>query len=569
MAADADLLIEVGPGRVLSRLAARIAPDVPVVALDTDGPSLSGVLSAAAAAYVLGATVRHDRLFADRFTRPLPLDKEFRFFASPCESVPADLVPARAAEAPVARQAGPGSEHGSSGATAPVPAGNSLEILQRLAAERAELPLEAVRADSHPLDELHLSSISVGQIMNQAARELGVSAPLVTSHFATSTLADLAQMLDELASTELPGDADAARPPEGVAPWVRAFSVELVTEPRGRRAAADAEGEWTVFAPFGHPLGEELGRALRAARLGDGVLLCLPADCGEEHVGLMLDAAQAALAHPGPCRFVAVQDQRGAAGLAKTLHLEAPAVPVTVIVLPLSPGSPLSAGLADAIVADVAATAGFSEVHYDEAGTRRVPVLRLVTDLANGAADLPLGASEVLLVTGGGKGITAECALALAKETGASVGLLGRSDPAVDAELAINLDRMRAAGVTYRYVRADVTSASEVQAAVSEISAVLGPVTAVLHGAGLNHPVPVADLDDAAFRRTLAPKIDGLVAVLAAVDPASLKLLVTFGSIIGRAGLRGQADYATANDWLTGLTRDLAAHAPAVPLRGA
>ncbi|MEO7262048.1 MAG: polyketide synthase dehydratase domain-containing protein, partial [Jatrophihabitantaceae bacterium] len=34
----------------------------------------------------------------------------------------------------------------------------------------------------------------------------------------------------------------------------------------------------------------------------------------------------------------------------------------------------------------------------------------------------------------------------------------------------------------------------------------------------------------------------------------SLRLLVTFGSIIGRAGLRGEADYATANDWLTDLT---------------
>jgi enediyne polyketide synthase len=43
--------------------------------------------------------------------------------------------------------------------------------------------------------------------------------------------------------------------------------------------------------------------------------------------------------------------------------------------------------------------------------------------------------------------------------------------------------------------------------------------------------------------------------VLAATDPAALKLLVTFGSIIGRAGLRGEAHYSTANDWLTDLTR--------------
>ncbi|MFD7659220.1 polyketide synthase dehydratase domain-containing protein, partial [Actinosynnema sp. NPDC059797] len=56
------------------------------------------------------------------------------------------------------------------------------------------------------------------------------------------------------------------------------------------------------------------------------------------------------------------------------------------------------------------------------------------------------------------------------------------------------------------------------------------------------------------FRATLAPKVAGLEAVLSAVDADRVKLLITFGSIIGRAGLRGEAHYSTANDWLTELT---------------
>src|SRR5262249_26957851 len=63
-------------------------------------------------------------------------------------------------------------------------------------------------------------------------------------------------------------------------------------------------------------------------------------------------------------------------------------------------------------------------------------------------------------------------------------------------------------------------------------------------------------LDEELFRKTLAPKIDGLRAVLDAVDPEKVKLLITFGSIIGRAGLRGEAHYSTANDWMTELTVD-------------
>ncbi len=356
LAADVDLLIEVGPGRVLGGLAAGIAPEVPAISLDTDATSLAGLLSTVAAAYVLGAPVQHDRLFGDRFTRPLPLDKEFRFFASPCESVPADSV-VPYVPGPAALEARAGSEQQApprDGQDAP----SALDILRRLAAERAELPVETVRPDSHPLDELHLSSITIGQVMNQAAKELGVSAPMVASNFATSTLADLAQSLDELLSTALPGDVHPDLPPEGVAPWVRAFSVELVDQPEQARAAALTEGEWQVFASPGHPLAPALARDLRAAHLGDGVLLCLPDECGAEHIGLMLQAARAALTHDRTCRFVTVHGERGAAGLAKTLHLEAPGVPTSVITLPLPAGLSAErvASLADAIVADVAAT---------------------------------------------------------------------------------------------------------------------------------------------------------------------------------------------------------------------
>jgi enediyne polyketide synthase len=215
---------------------------------------------------------------------------------------------------------------------------------------------------------------------------------------------------------------------------------------------------------------------------------------------------------------------------------------------------------AAAIAADVAATTGFSEVRYDGAGQRRVPVLRPVTGRRAGPP--PLAAADVLLATGGGKGITAECALALATESGTAIGMVGRADPAADQELAANLARMDAAGVRYHYVQADVTSADDMRTAVKEIEGGLGPVTALLHGAGRNQPALLRDLTEEDFLLTLAPKVTGLKLTLAALDPAALKLLVTFGSIIGRAGLRGQADYATANDWLTGLTLDFQARYP-------
>lgn len=557
LASEVDLLVEVGPGRVLRGLAAEIAPTVPTVSLESDSASLIGLFAAVAAAFTLGAPVRHAELFRDRFTRPLPLDKEFSFFASPTElSAEGEFVlAALPAERPVS--AAPPVAVAAATATATEPAGNSLEVLLRLAADRAELPLAAVGPDMNPLDELHLSSITVGQIMNQAAQELGFTAPLVTSAFATSTLAELAALLDELAETGGDGE-EPGRIAPGVAPWVRAFEVELVPTPAPPSRSSDTGGDWQVFASERHPLADTLHRALGAAGLGGGVLLCLPRDCGADHAALMLAAARAALteAGAGTGRFVAVGDRRGAAGLAKTLHLEAPGITTTLVTLPLPDdlSAERAAELSALITADVAGTVGFAEVSHGPDGVRRVPVLRPRPTFDPAAGRPPLGGADVLLVTGGGKGITAECALELALETGAAIGLLGRSDPARDPELAANLARMTQAGVTFHYARADVTSADEVKAAVDEIRTALGPVSAVLHGAGRNEPHALANLDESSFRRTLATKITGLETVLAAVDPSSLRLLVTFGSIIGRAGLRGEADYATANDWLTDLT---------------
>jgi enediyne polyketide synthase len=567
MAGEADLFIEVGPGRILRGLAAETAPAVPAISIEADSNSLAGLFNAVGAAYALGAPLRAEALFRDRYTRPLPLDKEFRFLASPCESAPeADFAVGEQVAA--AQPAGPGApdQGPRSDAAAPAQARDSLEVLRRLAAERAELPIEAVDADSNPIDELHLSSITVGQIVNQAARELGLEGVIANTAFATSTLAEIAQSLNELGQTAQSGDGARASV-AGAGPWVRAFDVALVPAAAGAAAGPAGRGRWELFAPSPHPLAQPLLDALRGADLGDGVLLCLPGEAGDEHVPLMLAAARAALALTGEARFVAVGGRKGAAGLAKTLRLEAPNVATTVVILP----EELMAGTVDETVAriraDVAATAEFSEVHYDRAGERAVPVLRPLPradreDPAVAVAGGSLTGDDVLLVTGGGKGITAESALALARATGASVGILGRSDPAADAELALNLERLRKASVRFHYAQADVTAPDQVRAAVAEISGALGPVTAVLHGSGRNEPQKLEHLSESSFRATLAPKIAGLQAVLAATDPGSLKLLISFASIIGRAGLRGEADYATANDWLTDLTKRVGAGNP-------
>ena len=181
-------------------------------------------------------------------------------------------------------------------------------------------------------------------------------------------------------------------------------------------------------------------------------------------------------------------------------------------------------------------------------GTRHGPAAAPATRLGGQPTAWPRWrAQDVLLVTGGGKGITAECALALAaRPPGQRSRCWAAPTPADDQELAANLARMAAAGVTVRYVRADITDPRQMsRPRSSEVAHDAGAGTAMLHGAGRNEPAALASLDrgrpcGTRWRR----RSTGLGTVLAAVDPAGCGYSSRFGSIIGRAGLRGEADYA-------------------------
>jgi enediyne polyketide synthase len=160
----------------------------------------------------------------------------------------------------------------------------------------------------------------------------------------------------------------------------------------------------------------------------------------------------------------------------------------------------------------------------------------------------------VLVVTGGARGITAECALRLTRESGARLAIFGLSQPAADGEIVSNLKRMKAADVNFRYYSVDVTDAAATRDAIRKVESDLGPVTAILHGAARNVPCLIENLDSPAFSATLAPKIRGAQNLLAAINPDRLRLFIAFSSIIARTGLPGEAHYGLANEWLTRLT---------------
>ncbi|HEX7737845.1 MAG TPA: SDR family NAD(P)-dependent oxidoreductase, partial [Ktedonobacteraceae bacterium] len=495
-----DLWFEVGPGRVLSGLA-RECSSIPAFALDVDGPSSRGLCQAIGAAFAAGVPLRLELLTEGRFSRPFDLNWQPRFLANPCEQAPLPETevhatspePSAGLPVPVLAEESRQSEEGSSPSVAvgtpQTETISILELLRQLVAERTELPRQAVDDHHRMLNDLHLNSITVGQIVSEAARSLGLLPPTALTEYADATLAEIAQALTELKQTggtlEL---EERMKMPSGVDTWIRAFQVGLLETPNLAPApeANESHSTWKILAPRDYPLAEALRAACPRLSRG-GVLVCLPPQADTEQVALLLYGAQEILKSTEPSCFVLVHHGKGGGGVARTLALEAPKHTICVVDVP--PTHPHAVAWT---LAEIQAAQGYSEAVYTERGQRRVRVLQHVPLSSEQIAPLALGPNDVLLVTGGGKGIAAECAFALARETGVRLALLGRSQPARDNELAENLQRFSKAEITFRYVKADVTSAAEVEAALGEIENAMGSITALLHGAGTNTPRPLS-----------------------------------------------------------------------------
>ena len=501
---EADLLIEVGPGRVLTNLASFAS--VPVVSSDR-------VLDAVAAAWNAGADIDLDALFANRFARPFDLETRPSFIVSPTER-----FRSAAAEPPLSISEAAASLPQVKAAThaAAVQTGS----LRELVAKHVELPLDLVQPTSKLLSDLHLSSITVTRLLADAARAMGVPPLADPTSFANATIEEATAALEALRGVEAPPPEP--RLPEGIANWVRAFRIDTVPAKIGSRRRA-SESNWRV-------LGEWPSDRLPK---GNGTIAVLPKDDADACVDILLQCRDVT------DRLVIVQQAPCGSGFARTLFLEKPNVSVRIV--------NVARFDADAIIAEAEANGDFCEAFYGEDGIRREPrvVLAKVEDRHS-----CLSNEDVLLVTGGGKGIGFETALHLAKTSGARLILLGRSKD--DEELRANFARLDAANVKYEYVAADVTKTLPR----------FENVTAILHAAGTNAPALLDALDKEQFRAALAPKLDGFRNVLAAVDADSLKLVITLGSVIARTGMRGEAHYALANEWLARATEEFGAAHP-------
>jgi NAD(P)-dependent dehydrogenase (short-subunit alcohol dehydrogenase family)/acyl carrier protein len=288
------------------------------------------------------------------------------------------------------------------------------------------------------------------------------------------------------------------------------------------------------------------------------------------------------------------------AGMVKTAAKEWTGV--RTLALDLSPSWTAAPAIADAVLRELV-TDGPTEIGLEE--TARHGLQLVAESVGEGEASIGLG--DVVVVTGGARGVTAEAALALARRVKPTLVLLGRSEPpksepawlaGIEDEAAIKqailqhefdasakpspvalkaaydrrmaerairrtLEQLVSTGADTEYRQVDVRDERDVRKAIADVRARLGPIRGLVHGAGVLEDRRIEDKTPRQFETVFETKVQGLNSLLAAVEPGELKSVVLFSSVSGRFGNSGQIDYAMANEVLNKAAQRLAVQLPA------
>ncbi|XXX78507.1 SDR family NAD(P)-dependent oxidoreductase [Sorangium sp. So ce134] len=516
------------------------------------------------------------------------------------------------------------------GASAAAPAASEVErVVMAVVAETTGYPAEMLGLQMELESDLGIDSIKRVEILS-AVRDRTPGLSEVDAS-ALAQLRTLGQVVDHLRASLGPAAAGAPEKPAEVpaAAHLGRWTLVEALAPAAGLAMPGLFDAGAVVVTGHDAIGPALAAALAARGIAAEYAAAVPRGArGAVFLGGLRDAATAddALAvhreaflaaqaiAAQPALFVTVQDTGGDFGLAgsdrawvgglpglvKTAALEWAEASCRAI--DVERGGRPAAEIAEAIAAELLSGGVELEIGLRADGRRTTP--RSVRQDAQ-PGPLPLGPSDVVVASGGARGVTAATLIALARATRARFALLGRSaieeDPVAcrgvggeaalkaalvkaaasagqkatpaeigrqvakilaSREVRATLDAIRAAGGEALYVPADVNDPRAVAAALEQVRGAFGPVTAIVHGAGVLADKLIAEKTVEQLERVFRTKVDGLRALLGATEGDPLKAIVLFSSIAARSGNKGQCDYAMANEVLNKVAAAEAARRP-------
>ena len=239
------------------------------------------------------------------------------------------------------------------------------------------------------------------------------------------------------------------------------------------------------------------------------------------------------------------------ASFAASLHLERPKLKIRVLEF----DHRLSLEIINQkIKAEFTTSDNYSVAGYNCESQRH----QMVYDLAqkkSQSRNVNLTPEDVIIVTGGAKGITAECAIALAEKYHCKMALVGSSP--VNDEVQNTLKKYADAQLIAKYYSCNITDLNAVNQLIQKVTTELGIITTVIHGAGTNKPRRTEQVSSSEAYQEIAPKLIGAWNLITALKYHQLKYFIAFTSIIGVTGMLGNSWYAFSNETVDLLLRNL------------
>lgn len=550
---EKPILIEVGPGNALSR-SLQGYEDFDVVSLDFGSNSIRGLLNTLSLTYVSGNSVYFDELSINRFYRAFDIENwTLEAFVNPCEETDFESSFTEETETSETNSScflNQKDDNSAGNANLELSVISIQNHLKAIISKKIEIPFEMLNAGDRLMSQLHINSLAITEILSIVVKAFNKS-QIVFSE--ASILANADANIEELSNVIFKGESSDAKNNlkenisfEKVHNWSHIFQRKLNPKKASKLNIEKYSGN--VFIDGDVEKVKLLTPILTdsSANFGDvSVFVYSTAVASEKLFEFVKFLRKPEIKKNRKVVLLGIVDDKVTGDLKpllKTFQLENPSF--------LSISIEMQGNDTDfeKIVGEIRNTAKYKEISFGLDGVRSESELDFYYPAKADIKDA-LSEEDVILATGGGKGITFESVFSLAKSTGAKLVIMGRSLPEKDDELRANLKRLYENNITYKYLSADVCSSESVSEGISSIKE-FGNITALVHGAGVNYPKALHLLDPQDFDRTLFVKVEGLKNVLAALNLDSLKLLIGYGSIIAQSGMHGNGDYAWANDQL-------------------
>lgn len=444
--------------------------------------------------------------------------------------------------------------------------------------DKTGYPVELLAPHMELEADLGLDSITRAHILAALRPSFPQLEALGTQHFGSlAALRTIGEVVEHIWS--LIQGAAPAGPPRTAPVEVRRHTREVVpTAPVGTPMPGLGTGP-LLITPDGAEVAEELADHLRRA----GIATVVGTEVPDGATGVVFLGGLAEITHPSRALavqreafriarsaaarladssgvFVTVQDTGGyarpdplrawlggLAALPRTVRCEWPKVSVKAVDCRRDGRS--AAELASALAGELLNGGPDIDVVLGPDGGRSA--LRLVETPVAPTGDLSrlLGEAPLIVATGAAHGIGRTCVLALAHHHRARFLLLGRT-PAEDPRIAECLAAIQQAGSQADYASLDVRDEPAMVRALDQARTRWGPVTGLLHLAGLLADGPIERKTDEQFADVLDTKAVALQHLLTATRADPLRLLCAFSSVVSATGNHGQCDYAMANETL-------------------